>query len=213
MAVWSKGFYAPTTGAWHDILAATADSKMSFCQVVNISASETARVIVAIGASDDTAILPPTGLTIQETGSIGTTTYEYVITAVKADGRETEASSKISTVTGPSSLSTDNYHTLTWNAVSGAAKYRLYCRIGGENSTVIKVVETTDLTYSNKGAMSDAEKWPWVNMTGVTALLAYCDLPPGTGLEPISRPIPIANGDKIMLYSTGAISAFASGEV
>lgn len=213
MAVWDKGFYAPATGVWHEILAAAAAAKLSFCQVANISTTDSARVIVAVGAASDVAILAPTGLSLQEAGAIGTTTYDYVVTAVKADGRETEASSKISVTTGANALSTDNFHTLTWNAVTGAAKYRLYCRVGGASSAVIKVAETTALTYSNKGAMSEAEKWPWVNMTGVVALLAWCDLAPGCGVEPVSRPVPIATGTKIMLYTTGAVSAFASGEV
>lgn len=213
MAVWDKGFYAPATGVWHEILAAAADSKMAFCQVANISPTESARVIVAVGASDDTPILAPAGLSLQESGAIGTTAYDYVVTAVKSDGRETEASAKISVTSGANTLDTDNYHTLSWNTVTGAAKYRLYCRVGGADSAILKVVETTALSYANKGAMSEAEKWPWVNMTGVVALLAWCDLAPGCGVEPISRPIPVKTGTKIMLYTTGAVSAFASGEV
>ena len=213
MAVWDKGFYSPVTGVWHEILAAAADSKMAFCQVVNISPTESSRVIVAIGAADDVPILAPTGLSLQESGAIGNTIYEYVVTAVKSDGRETDASAKISVTSGANALSTDNYHTLSWNAATGAAKYRLYCRVGGADSALLKVVETTALSYANKGAMSEAEKWPWVNMTGVAAVLAWCDLPPGCGVEPISRPVPIKNGTKIMLYTTGCVSAFASGEV
>ena len=50
MAVWSKGFYAPATGSWLEIITAAADSKMSFCQIANISPTDTARVVVAIGA-------------------------------------------------------------------------------------------------------------------------------------------------------------------
>lgn len=213
MSVWDKGFYAPETGAWHDILAAVTEAKMAFCQVANISPTDSARVIVAIGASDDDPILAPTGLSLQEAGAIGTTTYKYVVTAVKSDGRETGASSSIEVTTGANTLDTDNYHTLSWDAVTGAAKYRLYCRVGGDDSAVVKVVETAALSYSNKGGMSEAEKWPWVNMTGVVALLAWCELAPGCGVEPVSRPVPVAAGTKIMLYTTGAISAFASGEV
>ncbi len=213
LAVWDKGFYAPVTGVWHDVVAAVTAAKMSFCQVANISPSESARVIVAVGASDDVPILAPTGLSVQEAGAVGVTPYEYVVTAVKADGRETEASAFVSLLSGADVLSADNYHTLSWNAVTGAAKYRLYCRVGGSDSSLIKVVESTALSYQNKGAMFDAELWPWVNMTGVSAVLAWCVLPPGVGVEPISRPLPLAAGSKVMLFTTGAVSAFASGEV
>ncbi len=212
MAVWSKGYYSPATGTWHNIVAATADCKMSFCQAVNISPSESCRLVVAVGAAADLEISAPTGLSIQSVGGVGTVTYEYVVTAVKADGRETGPSGKVTLLSGYDGLDASNYNSLTWQEVTGAAKYRVYRRKGGEDSIDIAVVETTSLSYADKGGMSDGEKWPWVNMTGVVAVLAWCELAPGVGVEPISRPIPIANGDKIMMYTTGEISAFASGE-
>lgn len=213
MAVWQKALYGPATGSWHEILAAGVDMKISFFQILNLSTSEQSRVVVGISDPGDVGILAPTGLSLQETGAIGTTSYEYIVTAVKADGRETDASSMISVITGTNTLSVDNYHTLTWSAVEGAVKYRLYCRVGGSASLIIKVVELTAITYSNKGEMLTAEKWPWVNMTAVSGMLAWCDLAPGTGLEPISRPVPIKVGSTVSLYTTGSISAFASGEV
>lgn len=213
MAVWQRALYAPNANTWHEILSAAADAKIGFFQILNISPTNTARVVVGISDPNDTGILAPTGLSLQETGAIGTTTYEYVVTAVKADGRETEASSKVSVTTGTNALSADNYHTLSWSAVTGATKYRLYCRVGGESSTVLKVIEQTALTYANKGGMSEAEKWPWVNMTAVSGMLAWADLAPGTGLEPISRPIAVKTGSVVRLFTTGAVSAFASGEV
>lgn len=212
MAVWQKCLHAPATGAWHELLAATADTKISFFQIANISPTDLARVVVAIADPAESGIVAPTGLTLQEAGSIGTVSYEYVVTAVKTDGRETNPCSIISTATGYATMSADNYHTLTWNAATGAAKYRLYCRVGGSSSTVLKVIETTALTYANKGAMDSAEKWPWVNMTAVSAMLAWADLAPGTGLEPISRPVSVKTGSKLSLYTTGPISAFVSGE-
>ena len=152
-------------------------------------------------------------MSVQETGAIGATVYEYKVTAVKVDGRETDATSSLTVSAGANILSTSNYHTLTWSAVSGATKYRLYCRVGGTTSTIIKVIETTQLTYANKGAMSSGEKWPWINMTDVQALLTWCELAPGVGIEPTSRPLALATGDKISIYTTGAVSLFASGEV
>lgn len=213
MAVWSKAMYVPETGVWHEIANASQDTKMSYFQIVNLSAAAQAKVIVAINKSGDVQILAPTGLSIQETGAIGTTTYEYKVTAVKPDGRETDATSSITLTSGANALSTSNYHTLTWSAVSGASKYRLYCRVGGTASFAINVVETTQLTYANKGGMDSGEKWPWINMTDVAALLTWCELPPGTGIEPISRPLSLATGDKVNLYTNGPISLFASGEV
>ena len=213
MANWDKGFYAPVTGVWHDVVSASVDTKLSFFSISNISRYEVARTVVAIGASDDEPILAPTGLSLTEAGGIGTTQYEYLVTAVKPDGRETDPSAIISVTTAPATLNTTDYHTLSWNAVSGASKYRLFCRKGGPTSLVIFVVELTALTYMNKGEMVSAEAWPWINLTGVTALLAWSDLAPGTGLEPISRPMPLAVGSRVMIFTTGPISAFASGEV
>lgn len=205
---------APATGAWHDIVSASADTTLKYLQVINMSPIDTARVVIAVGTTDESEILAPTGLTVAQTGAIGTTTYEYVVTAVKADGRETGPCAIVKIdATGVDALTAENYHTLSWNSVTGASSYRLYCRIGGENSAVIKAVEVTVLSYANKGAMATAAKWPWINMTAVKALLANCDMPPGTGMEAIPRPLPFVAGTKLRVFTTGAISLFACGEV
>lgn len=213
MSIWSKPMYAPETGVWHDVVSAAVDTKMSFCQVINISPTEVSRVVVAITASGDDPILAPTGLSLTEAGAIGSTIYEYVVTAVKPDGRETTPSATITINSGANQLNATSYHTLSWNAVTGAAKYRLYCRVGGPTSVILFVHELVATTYANKGGMVSAEKWPWINLTGIAALLAWSDLAPGTGLEPISRPIPLAVGDSVKFLTTGPVSLFASGEV
>ena len=97
MAVWQKALYAPATGSWHEILAAAADMKISFFQILNISISEQSRVVVGITDPGETGILAPTGLSLQETGAIGTTNYEYngfglLLEQTDARGTETENS-------------------------------------------------------------------------------------------------------------------------
>ena len=61
--------------------------------------------------------------------------------------------------------------------------------------------------------MSEGEKWPWINLTDTTALISWNDLAPGCGVELTTRPIPVPIGDKIRLYTTGAITAYAAGAV
>ena len=205
---------APATGAWHDIVSASADTTLKYLQVINMSPTDTARVVIAVGTTDESEILAPTGLAVAQTGAIGTTTYEYVVTAVKADGRESGPCAIVKIdATGVDALTTENFHTISWSAVTGAFRYRLYCRVGGENSAIIKAAETDALVYTNKGTMATAAKWPWINMTAVKALLANCDMPPGTGMEAIPRPLPFVAGTKLRVFTTGAISLFACGEV
>lgn len=212
MAIWDKCYLTPEVGVWHNIYDTASDAKMSFCQIVNMSTIDTAKIVVAVAKSDDAAIDFPCDLLAQENGNTGNTSYYYVVTAVKADGRETGPSESVEITSGADTLSDADYHRLRWSGVPGASKYRVYCRVGGESSSVIKTIEVDTTSYSNTGKMNDGERWPWVNMTGAAAILSWCELSPGTGIEPISRPIPIANGSKIMIYTTGAISVYASGE-
>ena len=67
--------------------------------------------------------------------------------------------------------------------------------------------------YTNNGGMGIANRWPWVNMTGISALLAWTTLAPGVGLDVLPRPIQLPAGDIIKLYTTGPMTAFACGEV
>lgn len=210
MSYWSKKLYVPETGAWIILRTADVDARVSYLQILNLSLGDAPRVAVGVTTADDAAISDPTGLAGTEVGTEGTTKYEYTVTAVKADGRETNGAAKIAYTNGPNTLDANNYHSLAWTAVTGAAKYRVYCR---KNDREIFMAEVLTNEYTNNGGMGIANRWPWVNMTGISALLAWTTLAPGVGLDVLPRPIQLPAGDIIKLYTTGPITAFACGEV
>jgi hypothetical protein len=66
----------------------------------------------------------PTGVTA--TASAGTgTTYQYVVTAVGSNGIDESVASSSASCTG-NLLTTGNYNTIAWSAVTGAQRYKVY---------------------------------------------------------------------------------------
>lgn len=210
MSYWNTPLYVPQTGAWIALREADVDARVSFLQLLNLSLSEAIRVAVGVSVNGDAALSDPTGLAGTAVGSAGTTKYEYTVTALKADGRETNGATKISYANGPNTLDANNYYSLGWTAVSGAAKYRVYCR---KNDSEVKMAEVLTNAYDDNGGMGMANRWPWINMTGVAALLAWTTLSPGIGLDVLPRPIQLSVGNSLKVYTTGPVTAFCCGEV
>ena len=76
---------------------------------------------------------PPTGLTaVWSGGSTKPRDYSYLVTAVTAGGEESKRSETV-TAKGEyeSSWGVDEYMTISWNAVEGAAEYNIYKSLNG----------------------------------------------------------------------------------
>jgi hypothetical protein len=73
------------------------------------------------------ALTTPTDLSVTPTGTTGTTSYSYRVSAVNAIG-ETLACVSVATTTGNATLSATNYNAITWSAVSGATGYNIWGR-------------------------------------------------------------------------------------
>lgn len=74
----------------------------------------------------------PTGVTATATVASGSghVTISYVVTAVAENGIDESLASSVATCSN--TLSTlGNYNTITWNAVTGAARYNVYKKTGG----------------------------------------------------------------------------------
>lgn len=96
------------------------------------------------------ALTTPTGLAVTPTGTTGSTTYSYRVSAFNSVG-ETLACTSVSTSTGNATLSATNYNTLTWSAVSGATGYNIWGRYAtGLGETYMGTVYGL-LTYLDKG--------------------------------------------------------------
>lgn len=76
------------------------------------------------------AISSPAAPTVTRTGSSGSYTFSYKITALNAVG-ETMGSTAGSTTLNQSTLDTSNYMSLSWSAVTNATGYNIYGRKDG----------------------------------------------------------------------------------
>lgn len=94
----------------------------------------------------------PTGLTVTPTGTPGTTTWGYAITAINAVG-ETIACTEVLAATGNAVLSSSNYNALAWTAVTGATSYGVYRKTaGGTPATTGLIALPTTNSYNDQGA-------------------------------------------------------------
>lgn len=88
--------------------------------------------------------------------------FEYVITAVASDGTESIASSTATAVVD--FAQTDDYVNLSWTAVSGAARYRVYRRQSGVFGFL---AETTTTAYNDNGnVVPDFSRTPPTDVSG-----------------------------------------------
>lgn len=105
-----------------------------------------------------TSISAPSTPTVTRTGSAGTYTYSYKITAVTATG-ETTASSAGSTTLNMATLDSTNYMTVTWSAVTNAIGYNIYGRKDGAWYFIIYIEGNGSGTagYADKGTVTPSE--------------------------------------------------------
>jgi len=96
-----------------------------------------------------TALTTPTGLGITPTGTSGSTTYSYRISAFN-DAGETLACTSVQTTSGNATLNATNYNALAWTSVSGATGYNVWGRYAtGLGETWMATVYTN--SYNDKG--------------------------------------------------------------
>jgi len=110
-----------------------------------------------------TTIGSPTGLTVTPTGTTGTTTYKYQVTAV-TDSGETIPCSEVTSTSGNATLSETNYNALSWTEVEDAASYNVYRTYGGNTTGLIGT--TTETTFDDTGLAGDSENVPTEDTTG-----------------------------------------------
>lgn len=109
----------------------------------------------------------PTISNVARTGTTGTYTYSYKVTAVTANG-ETTPSAADSEVANVAELDNSTYMTVTWGAVTGAIGYNVYGRKDGSWYFLAYVEGNGSTTYADKGQDSPQEFFtpPEGNSTG-----------------------------------------------
>lgn len=84
-------------------------------------------VTISFGA----ILAAPTGVTATKTGTGTGLNYSYVVTAVSSDEINESVQSAVATVTNSNLATSGTYHTVSWSAVTGAARYNIYKLQGG----------------------------------------------------------------------------------
>lgn len=114
-----------------------------------------------------TAINAPAAPTVTRTGTTGSYTFSYKITAVTAAG-ETTPSAAGSTTLNTDTLDATNYMTVTWAAVTNATGYNVYGRKTNGWFFLYYLEGNGSTTYVDKGSDTPNESFttPEANSTG-----------------------------------------------
>ena len=134
----------------------------------------------------------PAGLAVTKVGSGTGTTYSYRVSAVAADGTETDASSAV-TISGPASLSPSVYNEITWYPVAGAVAYKVYGRNGTEqllgtrNAYDIHTKPAQGLitSFKDDGSITPSGALPVANTTGNAVVSGTLTVGGGTAITQV----------------------------
>jgi len=144
------------SGTPTDIGSATFDStaRMNFVQardeVYGFNGVDNLWKYDGTTITEYTALTTPVNLTVTPTGTTGSTTYSYRVSAFNSIG-ETLAITTVNTATGNSTLSATNYNALAWDAVPGATGYNIWGRYAtGLGETYMGTVYGV-VVYNDKG--------------------------------------------------------------
>jgi hypothetical protein len=109
--------------------------------------------------------------TVAATGTNNSKAWGYEVAALDASGNVTTAASAQGTTSpahGATTLTSGNFETITWSAVTGATSYKIYrtsIPSGGSPSTTGLIGTTTALTFNDTGIAATGSA-PTVNTTG-----------------------------------------------
>lgn len=114
-----------------------------------------------------TSISAPTITNVARTGTTGSFTFSYKVTAVNATGEST-ASAADSDNLNQAVLDSSNYMTITWGAVTDATGYNIYGRKDGFWTFITYLEGNGSTTYVDKGTITPSPVFtpPEGNSTG-----------------------------------------------
>lgn len=127
--------------------------------------SPTAPVVTASPATPP--VKAPLVPVVMQGGATGATSYGYTITALNAFG-ETAGSPEGVTATGFATLTATNWNIVSWSAVEGATKYKVYRTTGGADTPprLLTTLASTTLVFHDIGTAGVAATVPTTNTTG-----------------------------------------------
>jgi len=202
----TKTLLTPTTDDWIVLFESVSNFVVQYLHIVNLDKDAGANIALALIDTTLDYINNPSGLIINPVGGVGSTRYDYMVTALNAYG-ETGPSNQSSIVNAPAQLNGSNYHTLSWAHVEGATKYRVYCTT--QNNVYVKEVTAPTATVNNDGTWVLGSNPPWLNMTQVVSILLYEQLPPGSLLQ-MHMEVELTSAEKLVFASTNSLLSLYS---
>lgn len=145
-----------TTNDWDTISGFTytnnlnANGVMAYDRMYIVNGTDNLTYYDGSAITSFTSISAPSTPTATRTGSAGSYTFSYKISAVTSVG-ETTPSSAGSTTLNQATLDTSNYMTVTWSSVTSAIGYNVYGRKDGQWFFLKYVEGNTSTTYIDKG--------------------------------------------------------------
>lgn len=159
---------------------------------------DTSIFAMALADKNRVEMSSPTGLTATKEGlhSGGVNSYSYRVSAVDDSG-ETLASSAVLIENCLNDFTDTDYVSLSWNAISGANKYRVYGRTSGTEQLLVEV-ETN--AYNDKMEDYLGGNSALYNTTQLKARLWEGELSAKTALEVTGRKFLLDSNTKIIAY-------------
>jgi len=189
----------PTTDTWLDLI--TGPAILHYLHVFNVDKTTGTDIALAVKDTTLTELSKPASGTVTPTGSTGSTKYEYFVTASNANGETDPLVLPVITDGALTLDGTTNYHTISWDTVTGSTEYHVYVRI---SDSLWHKTSTTDTTVVNDGTWNIAYAPPWLNMTAITCLLDYERLVSGAILQ-MAMDAEIESTEKIVFATTNSL--------
>lgn len=144
------------SGSWSDVSGYTytttlnTEGVMAYDRLYLVNGTDPLTYYDGSSITSFTAINAPNAPTVTRTGSTGTYTYSYKITAVTAVG-ETTPSTAGTQVANVAELDTSTYMTVSWSAVTNAIGYNVYGRKDGTWYFIAYLEGNGSVSYVDKG--------------------------------------------------------------
>lgn len=165
-----QAFYS---GNWSDVSGYTystgldANGVMAYDKLYIVNGVDPITYFDGVSVGSFTEISQPNAPTVTRTGTAGSHTFSYKITAVTNNG-ETTGSTAGSSTLNQAELDETNYMSVSWSTVSGAIGYNVYGRKDGRWYFMAYVEGGSSSSYVDKGIDTPNEAFepPESNSTG-----------------------------------------------
>ncbi len=197
----------PETDKWLDVF--TGKYIVRYIHIFNTDKNNDANIALAIYDTQLEEINHPQSGGVVQVGTLGSTKYEYFVTARTTRG-ETDPLVLNPILDGYIALDDNNYHSITWTAVDNidVVGYNVYVRVN-EQSWFMAETDASTTSIENKGNWDIYDAPPWLNTISISCLLTFEKIPANSILT-FNTDIELVNGEKLVFATTnGFINLYA----